>query len=84
MMMTEMSSDRDKEVSTYHIHAPLQEDKIKRLKAGDSLYLSGTIYGAKEADHKRMLDGLEISEQLPLDLRDTPVFYVGPSPALSA
>lgn len=79
-MTTEMNSDRDKNISIHHMGTPLKEDKIKKLKAGDILYLSGTIYGARDAAHKRMLGEIEDGIRLPLDLKDITIFYVGPSP----
>ena len=44
------------------------------------MYLSGTIYGARDAAHKRMLAGIEAGAKLPLELEDATIFYVGPSP----
>lgn len=79
-MMTGTNSKRDKKTVSHHMHTPLQENRLKRLKAGDMLYLSGTIYGARDAAHKRILDALESGDELPLDLKDITIFYVGPSP----
>lgn len=64
-----------------YIHTPLTEDVIRELKAGDYVYLSGTIYTARDAAHKRMQDALDASEPLPIDVRDTVIYYMGPSPA---
>ena len=80
VMMTGTNSDREKEVSTHHFSTPLGEDRIKRLRSGDMLYLSGTIYGARDAAHKRMISEIEAGKKLPLDLKDSTIFYVGPSP----
>jgi fumarate hydratase subunit beta len=80
MMTTEMRSDRDKKISTHHAETPLEENKIKQFRAGDILYLSGTIYGARDAAHKRMLSQIEEGRDLPIDLKDITIFYVGPSP----
>ena len=79
-MTTEMRSDRDKKISIHHMETPLKENKIRGLRAGDILYLSGTIYGARDAAHKRMLSQIEEGSDLPIDLKDITIFYVGPSP----
>jgi fumarate hydratase subunit beta len=81
VMMKRMNSDPKIKVSTHHMDTPLAEDKIKDLKSGDILYLSGTIYGARDAAHKRMLAEIRSGGKLSLDLRDSTIFYVGPSPA---
>jgi fumarate hydratase subunit beta len=75
-----MRSERDKKVSTHHLDTPLSENKIKKFRAGDILYLSGTIYGARDAAHKRMLSQIKEGKDLPIDLKDITIFYVGPSP----
>jgi len=66
--------------NTYRLSTPLAEEKIKKLKAGDIIYLSGTIYGARDAAHRRIIDAVRNGENLPLDLKDKTIFYVGPSP----
>ena len=80
VMMTGTNSDREKEVSAHHFNTPLGEDSIKRLRSGDILYLSGTIYGARDEAHKRMISEIEAGGNLPLDLKNATIFYVGPSP----
>lgn len=60
---------------------PLTEDKVKDLKAGDSVLLSGSIYTARDAAHKRLIDLLDKGEALPIDIKDETIYYVGPSPA---
>jgi fumarate hydratase subunit beta len=64
-----------------HIHAPLIEEEIKDLKAGDYVYITGTIYTARDAAHKRMYEALEKNEKLPIDMNDNVIYYMGPSPA---
>lgn len=64
-----------------HIKAPLLEEKIKDLKAGDYVYITGTIYTARDAAHKRMYEALEAKEQLPIAMQDNVIYYMGPSPA---
>ena len=64
-----------------HITAPLQEQDVRKLKAGDYVYITGTIYTARDAAHKRMYDALQKGESLPLDVRNNIIYYMGPSPA---
>ncbi len=64
----------------YRFKTPLNTDDIKKLKSGDMVYLSGTIYGARDAAHKRMLKAIDEGGRLPIDLKDIVIFYVGPSP----
>ena len=63
------------------ITLPLTEEKIKDLKAGDYVYLTGTIYTARDAAHKRMDEALNAGEKLPIDIDGTTIYYMGPSPA---
>ncbi len=55
-------------------------EKIKNLKAGDMVLLSGVIYTARDAAHKRMTDALANGEKLPLDIKDAIIYYAGPTP----
>ena len=63
------------------IQTPLNKDKIKDLKTGDYVYISGTIYTARDAAHKRLYEAYNRGETLPLELPDTIIYYLGPSPA---
>ncbi|MDR3595225.1 Fe-S-containing hydro-lyase [Clostridium sp.] len=63
------------------LQAPLTEDKILNLKAGDSILLSGIIYSARDAAHKRLIELLSDGKELPLNIKDETIYYVGPSPA---
>lgn len=63
------------------LQTPLTEDKIKGLKSGDSVLLSGVIYSARDAAHKRLIDLLNEGRELPLNIKDETIYYVGPSPA---
>ncbi|MBB6631802.1 Fe-S-containing hydro-lyase [Clostridium algidicarnis] len=63
------------------ITTPLTKEKVKGLKVGDSVLISGTIYTARDAAHKRLVDLLDEGKELPLDLKDAIIYYVGPSPA---
>lgn len=63
------------------ITTPLTKEKIKELKAGDSALITGTIYAARDAAHKRLIELLDRGEELPIDVKDAIVYYVGPTPA---
>lgn len=64
-----------------HITTPLTEEVTKTLKAGDYVYITGTIYTARDAAHKRMDDTLNQQEKLPIDMTNNIIYYMGPSPA---
>ncbi len=64
-----------------HISTPLSKEQISTLKAGDRVLLSGTIYTARDAAHKRMLQAIEQGRALPFDLRGQIIYYAGPAPA---
>ena len=60
---------------------PLTKEKIKSLKSGDYVYITGTIYTARDAAHKRMSEALAAGEELPIDVKDQIIYYMGPTPA---
>ncbi|MBO5340773.1 MAG: Fe-S-containing hydro-lyase [Oscillospiraceae bacterium] len=64
-----------------HITLPLTEELARTLKAGDTVYLTGTIYTSRDAGHKRMCESLAKGEPLPFDPKDATIYYVGPTPA---
>ena len=64
-----------------HIKAPLSAQDAEKLRAGDYVYLTGTIYTARDAAHKRMYEAIEKGETLPFALQDNIIYYMGPSPA---
>lgn len=64
-----------------HIKSPIDKETAKELRAGDYVYLAGTIYTARDAAHKRMYEALEKGEELPLEMKDNVIYYMGPSPA---
>lgn len=64
-----------------HIHTPITKAAAAGLHAGDYVYLSGTLYVARDAAHKRMTEALDRGESLPIDLKDAAIYYMGPSPA---
>ncbi len=63
------------------ITAPIDRDTIKTLHAGDYVYISGTIYTARDAAHKRMTETLDAGGDLPLEIKGNVIYYMGPSPA---
>lgn len=63
------------------ITAPISSEEAKNLRVGDYVYITGTIYTARDAAHKRMNEALEKEENLPIDLENNIIYYMGPSPA---
>ena len=63
------------------IRVPLEKKDMEQLQAGDYVYLSGTIYTARDAAHKRMYESLKKGEELPIKLEGNILYYLGPSPA---
>lgn len=64
-----------------HIHTPITQEVTSELKSGDYVYLTGTIYTARDAAHKRMIEALDRGETLPVDIENSVIYYMGPSPA---
>lgn len=64
-----------------HLQTPLTPDKIEKLKAGDEVLLSGTIYTGRDAAHKRLIALLDENQPLPFDIKNQTIFYVGPTPS---
>ncbi len=64
-----------------HLNVPFDNGEIETLKSGDTVLLSGTIYTARDAAHKRMTEQLENGQELPVDLAGQVIYYVGPTPA---
>lgn len=60
---------------------PITAEKADSLHAGDFVYLSGQMYVARDAAHKRLMELIEKNEQLPIDIKDCTIYYMGPSPA---
>lgn len=63
------------------IMLPLTEEKVKELKAGDSVLLSGVLYTGRDAAHKRLCDLIDEGKELPIEIKDQVIYYVGPTPA---
>ncbi len=64
-----------------YVKAPLGDEIVKQLRAGDYVYITGTIYTARDAAHKRMDESLKKGEELPVSLNGNIIYYMGPSPA---
>lgn len=62
------------------INLPLTKDKVKKLKAGDSCLLSGVMYTARDAAHKRLFELIKDGKNLPVDIKDSTFYFVGPTP----
>jgi fumarate hydratase subunit beta len=68
-------------MAEHKLTTPLSDDDVKRMKAGDKVYLSGVIYTARDAAHKRLVELVKKEEPLPIDVKGQVIYYVGPAPA---
>jgi len=64
-----------------YITTPLTDEKVSDLVAGDYVYITGTIYSARDAAHKRMYEAMQKGEEIPFELKNNIIYYLGPSPA---
>ena len=64
-----------------YINAPLSREDAAKLKSGDYVYITGTIYTARDAAHKRMYEALQNNQSLPINMENNIIYYMGPSPA---
>jgi fumarate hydratase subunit beta len=64
----------------HYLTTPLTDEDVMNLKAGDIVYLSGTIFTARDAAHKRLVDLIENKEELPFPLQGAVIYFVGPTP----
>jgi fumarate hydratase subunit beta len=64
-----------------YVTTPLTKDKIKELHSGDYVYITGTVYTARDAAHKRLSEAMQRGETLPFDVKDEIIYYLGPTPA---
>ena len=62
-----------------HITTPITQEITKDLKSGDYVYITGEMYVARDAAHKRMIEALDRKEELPIDIKDSTIYYMGPS-----
>ncbi len=65
---------------TYHLTAPLSDEDVVQLKVGDIVYLSGIIYTARDAAHKKLIDLMDEGKELPFDVKGSVIYFVGPTP----
>ena len=68
-------------MATVKITTPLTREAVRELKAGDSCLISGEIYTARDAAHKRLCELVEAGKELPMDVKDSIIYFVGPTPA---
>ena len=68
-------------MAEHYMQAPLSDEDARKLRTGDVVFLSGTVYTARDAAHKRLVGLLEEGRPLPFDLKGAVIYYVGPSPA---
>ena len=64
-----------------NIHVPFTKEEVVTLHAGDYVYLTGTIYSARDAAHKRMYETMLEEKEIPMELKDNVIYYLGPTPA---
>ena len=64
-----------------HITTPITQKITKDLKSGDYVYITGEMYVARDAAHKRMAESLAAGDKLPIDMKNNIIYYMGPSPA---
>ena len=65
----------------HEIKEPFTKDKLSALRVGDSVLLTGTIYAARDAAHKRLVGMIEEGQELPVEIKDQIIYYAGPTPA---
>lgn len=64
-----------------YIKAPISDQDARELRAGDYVYITGTVYTARDAAHKRMYEALQKGDALPIEMNHNIIYYMGPSPA---
>jgi fumarate hydratase subunit beta len=69
------------EMEVIRITAPMDDKMVEQLKAGDQVLITGTIYTARDAAHKRLIESLDKGEKMPFDVNKQVIYYMGPSPA---
>ena len=67
-------------MAKYLLDTPLSEADTRMLRAGDVVFLSGTLYTARDAAHKKLIELLDEGKELPFDLQGAVIYYVGPTP----
>lgn len=64
-----------------YITTPLTDEKVRNLESGDYVYITGTIYSARDAAHKRMYEAVLENKEIPFDINNAIIYYLGPTPA---
>lgn len=64
-----------------YINTPLTKEKVKNLQVGDYVYITGIIYSARDAAHQRMFDAMKEGKEPPFQLKDSIIYYLGPTPS---
>jgi len=65
----------------YHLNLPISPEDVKKLRAGDIVYFTGVMYTARDAAHKRLVELIKEGKELPMDVKNSAIYYVGPTPA---
>lgn len=65
----------------YKVNLPIEDEIVKQLRAGDIVYFTGVIYTARDAAHKRLVELIKDGKELPMDVKNSAIYYVGPTPA---
>ena len=81
MYITSIKSDVMEITMRKYLHVPFSKEEADTLTAGDYVYLTGTVYTARDAAHKRMQDTIDEGKKLPFDVEGNIIYYMGPSPA---
>lgn len=81
MFITSIKSDVMEIMMKKYMHVPFSKEEADTLTAGDYVYLTGTVYTARDAAHKRMQDTLDEGKELPFSIEGNVIYYMGPSPA---
>ena len=81
MFMTSIKRDVMEIIMKKYMHVPFSKEEADTLTAGDYVYLTGTVYTARDAAHKRMQDTIDEGKKLPFDVEGNIIYYMGPSPA---
>lgn len=64
-----------------HLYTPLKDEDLEKLNIGDKVLITGTVYTARDAAHKRLVDLIEAGKKLPFDIKGQIIYFVGPAPA---
>lgn len=68
-------------MAEHHITTPVADDVIEKLKAGDSVFITGYLYTGRDSAHKKLIDLVNEGKELPIDVQGQMIYYVGPTPA---